>query len=77
MTNRFTFNKFGITEDPRGAQISYNIGERSFLGTVVNVYRCPVRGATILKVRHFDGSDAPEVSARLVNVLGYSSATKS
>ena len=71
---KFRFTKFGLAEDPRGAQVRWTVGARTYLADVVGVYRDEVRGATILKTRHFCGDEAPEVCACLVEVLGWSAA---
>lgn len=75
-TRKFKFTKFGIAEDPRGAQVAWTCAGRRYLADVVDAYRCEVRGATMLKVRHFCGDEAPEVCARIVDVLGWSSAAR-
>lgn len=76
MTTKFRFTKFGIAEDPRGAQVRWTVGSQTYLADVIGVYRDQVRGATILKVRHFCGNEAPEVCARLVDVIGWGSVCR-
>jgi hypothetical protein len=72
----FKFTKYGIAEDARGAQVKWTIRDRTYLADVIGVYRDELRGATMLKTRHFDGSPAPEVCARVVEVMGYSQSTR-
>jgi hypothetical protein len=72
MTAKFNFTRFGITEDPRGAQVKWTIGDRTYLADVVGFYREEARGVTMLKCRHFCGDDAPDVAASVVDILGWS-----
>lgn len=74
MTTKFRFTKFGLAEDPRGAQVTWTINGRTYIADVMGCYRNEVTGCTILKTRHFCGDDAPDVAASFVNVIGWSGA---
>jgi len=69
LTRAFRFNKYGLTEDPRGAQVTWTVRDRIFLADVIDYYRNEVTGATMLKVRHFNGEPMPDVAAVAVRVL--------
>jgi hypothetical protein len=67
---KFSFNKFGITVNPVGAQITLSYQNRTLLGDVVGCYRNENTGCAMLKVRHFDGSQWPiDPAASVVEVL--------
>lgn len=72
---RLRFNRWGLAEDPtpgfgrRGYYVTWTIGERQYLGEVVATYRRETPPAIMLKVRHFDGSEAPDVAASVVQVI--------
>jgi hypothetical protein len=68
-TRKFRFTKFGIAEDPRGYHVAWNVGERHYLAEVVGVEYNSVRGCTILHTQHMNGEAAPDVGARIVDVL--------
>ena len=74
MTNRFKFTKFGLAEDPRGAQVAWQIGERRYLADVIGFYRDEVRCVAMLKTMHFNGEPGPDVCAAAVELLGWSAA---
>ena len=69
---RFKFTKFGIAEDPRGAQVTWTVGDRKFLADVVGVYRDEILGCTMLNVRAFCGEAFPPISASNVHIIGWS-----
>jgi hypothetical protein len=69
MDMKVEFTKHGLKHDYRGAQVSWTVGERGYLGTVVGVYRPEARPITMFRVRHFNGEDAPDVAACCVEVL--------
>ena len=66
---KFAFNRFGIVHDPRGAQVTWTVAGRTYLADVVDFWRDPVTGCTMLKTRHFNGEPAPAVAATFVDVL--------
>lgn len=66
---RVEFGRWGLKHDYRGAHVTWTIGERKYLGTVVDIYRREVPAAIMFKVRHFNGDDAPDVPAGVVDVL--------
>jgi type III secretory pathway component EscT len=69
MTRKFKLTKFGLAENPVGAQIAWKVGDRHYLADVTGCFFDQVRGVTILKTRHFNGEVAPEVAASYVDVL--------
>jgi len=67
---KFSYTKFGLKHDPRGAQVTLEHQGRTMIGDVVGCYRDDFRGATFLKVRHFNGEMWPiEPCAITVEVL--------
>jgi hypothetical protein len=66
---RFEFSKYGMKQDPTGAQIAWQIGDRRYLADVTGFYVNPITGAVILKSNHFNGEPAPDVRASFVEVL--------
>jgi hypothetical protein len=68
---KFTFGKYGLKENPIGAQVTWTIKGRQYLADVRDCYRAPVTGALMLKVRHFNGETAPDVAAGFVDVLRF------
>jgi hypothetical protein len=62
-------NKFGLTQNPIGGHCTMRHGERLLIGEVKSVYRNN-HGYTLLKVKHFDGSNWPlDPSAMAVDML--------
>lgn len=67
---KFTRNKYGLTENPIGAQVTFEYQRRTLLGDVKGIKIDPVTNAITLIVRHFNGEPWPiEPLAVLVNVL--------
>ena len=67
---KFSFNKFGMKHDPRGAHVTLNWQGRSLIGEVIGVAYDAVCGCFRLTVRHFNGELWPvQPSALAVNVL--------
>lgn len=69
MTVKFQFNRFGITQNPRGAQVTWTVGGRTYLADVIDHWRDAITGCTMLQTRHFNGEPAPTVAATFVEVL--------
>lgn len=69
MKRRIRFSRFGLAEDPVGMIVTWKIGDRDYLARVVATYRSETRGMVMLKTRHFNGEDAPEVTASVVFAL--------
>lgn len=62
--------KFGFAENPAGLQIKMKLGDRLFLGDVVDSYRDEITGSLRLIVRHFNGDPWPfDPVANLVEVI--------
>jgi hypothetical protein len=68
-TSKFTFSKFGISENPVGTKVAWNVGSRHYLADVVGCYRSELTGVTMLETRHFNGEDAPDVAATYVEII--------
>ena len=66
---RVEFTRFGLKHDYRGAHVAWSIGERNYLGTVIDACRNETPSVAMFKVRHFNGEDAPDVAASVVEVL--------
>jgi hypothetical protein len=66
---KIPFTKYGMAIDPTGAHCTFDIGARYYLVEIVGFYHSETRGVTLLKTRHFNGEDGPEICANLVNVL--------
>ena len=56
---KIPFNKWGMTIDPIGAQVSMPYRGRILLGDVVDSYRREVPSGICLVVRHFNGEPWP------------------
>jgi len=56
---KFTYGKFGLTENPIGKHVSMPWEERKLLGEVVGITYDDVRGMLHLKVKHFCGDPWP------------------
>lgn len=56
---KFKFTRFGLAENPRGAQVVMPYKGRSLLGNVIGCYRNETRGMTHLVVRYFNGERWP------------------
>jgi hypothetical protein len=74
MTNtgqrRLHYGRFGLTEDPRGFQVTMPYQGRTLLGDVIDMHWDEVRGGVRLHVRHFNGEDWPcQPFASAVSVL--------
>ena len=68
----FEFGRFGLKGDPIGAHVVWDVRDRHYLAQVWGVERDEVRGVTMLRVRHLDGSPIegfPMVAASGVKVL--------
>lgn len=67
---KFTFGKFGLKENPVGAQVSMEFNSRTLLGDVKGCYRSEILGCTKLIVHHFNGKPWPiNPSAVAVDIL--------
>lgn len=69
---KFKFTKFGISEDPRGAQVAWQIKGRRYLADVIGFYHNEITGCIMLKVQYFCGDMAPDVAASFVEIIGWS-----
>jgi len=56
---RFTRGRFGLSDDPIGAQVKFTYRGRTLLGDVYEVYNDEVTGSIRLEVRHFNGEPWP------------------
>lgn len=64
------FSRGRLMEDPRGLDVIWNACGRKYLARVYDVeYREFGCAGIYLKVRHFNGEDAPDVSAFAVKAL--------
>jgi len=52
-------SKYGPKHNYRGAHVTLQYRGRTLLGTIFNVRRDPVLGATVADVQHFNGDDWP------------------
>jgi hypothetical protein len=68
-TTKVEFTRWGFKHDYRGAHVTYTSGGRTILGTVTEMYYRESPPARMFKVRHFNGEDAPDVPAGVVDVL--------
>lgn len=68
-TRPLLISKFGLAEDPIGADITWGDGKRTYLARVEGVRRDDEHGYILLKTRYFNGEEGPEVSAGIVQVL--------
>lgn len=56
---KFTYNRFGLTENPIGVYIAMQWQGRQLLGEVINTELNATRGMLHLIVRHFNGEMWP------------------
>jgi hypothetical protein len=66
---RLRFNRWGLTEDPRGYFVRYPKGDGFALREVTEVYRREFPPAVMLKVRSFNREIVEDVAAGYVEVI--------
>ena len=66
---RFRFGRWGMLDDPRGADVTWTANGRRHLARVYDVYRRETPQAYMLKVRYSNGEDAGEIAASAVEYL--------
>jgi hypothetical protein len=66
MTRRIKFGKFGLAEDPIGLDAVFG---DSRVARIVGTYRRDEPPAIMLRLRYFNGEDAPDLAASYVYVL--------
>ena len=69
---KFKWTRYGLANDPRGAQVTFRYQGRELLGDVIDAYRHIHTGGIRLIVRHFNGELWPiEPSVLVVDVLDH------
>lgn len=53
----------------KGAHVTWKVNDRTYLGEVTGTYQSDKDGRLILKVKHFNGEDAPDVAVIDVKFL--------
>ena len=66
---RFRFGRWGMLDNPIGADVTWQQNGRKHLARVYDIYRRETPQAYMLRVRYFNGEDAGEVAASAVEVL--------